>query len=67
MAPFFEKLNTPIMSVTTTKTKVAKEKVEALRDISADSTEYQGKPVYYYRSMISEMSLCGSDLMLDAL
>ncbi len=55
------------MSVTTTKTKINKEVNKIGSDLSTESLEYQGKPVYYYRSMISEMSLCGSDLMIESL
>lgn len=55
------------MSVTTTKTKISKSKAKVSSDFTNESLEYQGKPVYYYRSMIFEMSLCGSDLMVESL
>lgn len=55
------------MSVIMTKTKPEKEVTKVSSDLSTESLEYQGKPVYYFRSMISDMSMCGTDLMIESL
>ena len=55
------------MSAITTKLKTTQKDTKANQDISAESSEYEGKPVYHFRTMISEMSMYGSDLMLESL
>jgi len=55
------------MVTTTSKKKTLKENINQGKESEINTSEYQGKPVYLFRNMISDISRMGSDLLIESI